>query len=596
MTPEQPRSHGDRPRLGRIMTGAALLGALSSMPLATAQSECISLEGSSSCRAFEIASISKNEGLITDYPFLSFVSDASSLDEELDKYVKTTYVQRQYQDRFGCDNVDLLDSADLYARFTTSTICNALVQKSIEDCGLSEEASLPLCADDCTNFAQSEAYIVADPELCSNPAANVQDSIVADFAGCTGPDSSLQPSCIRAINNEPLNCGYGGSIIGLCSYCSEGGINSTDSCCWNSDTENVCQGVDLPTVSPTVSLTPLPTETETDGPSSTNAVPAPAGGNDGLSGGAIAGIVVGCVVGVALLALAIFFLCIRRRRRNTGSQDGSIFNQPAPSRKGPQTAENVTPLNQPPQGYTVLPGGRIARMSALEGHSADSPSRHGGSRHTGSAGAPAISAGASRGASRKRDQSSSSDFAASIESDRRAGILRPPPTTIRRNGSLSSNSMLVGEDPNSPTSAGGMSSPPGVNSQQSEQLPFFKDYYSQDDIHPGDRVATLWAYQPRAVDEFTLERGDMLKVVGIWDDGWATGIMLDERADEWEARRQAQRDSGVSHASGRGREISPPVSGEIKAFPLVCVCLPEHWRKTIEGDGSTENGSSAHQG
>ena len=24
---------------------------------------------------------------------------------------------------------------------------------------------------------------------------------------------------------------------------------------------------------------------------------------------------------------------------------------------------------------------------------------------------------------------------------------------------------------------------------------------------------------------------------------------------------------------------------------LVCVCLPEHWRKTIEGDTSTDTGS-----
>jgi hypothetical protein len=135
-----------------------------------------------------------------------------------------------------------------------------------------------------------------------------------------------------------------------------------------------------------------------------------------------------------------------------------------------------------------------------------------------------------------------------------------------------------------------MSSPQGMTSQQSEQLPFFKDYYSNDEIHPGDKVSTLWAYQPRAGDEFALERGDMLKVVGIWDDGWATGVMMDSRADEWEAKRKAQRDSGVSNTSGR-RESSPTTSGEIKAFPLVCVCLPQHWRKTIEGDGSTETGS-----
>lgn len=168
---------------------------------------------------------------------------------------------------------------------------------------------------------------------------------------------------------------------------------------------------------------------------------------------------------------------------------------------------------------------------------------------------------------------------------------------LKRTGSLSSGSVLLaGEDPQSPGSAA-LSSPQGMASQQSEQLPFFKDYYSQDEIHSGDRVSVLWAYQPRAADEFALERGDMLKVVGIWDDGWATGVMMDERADEWEARRQQQRDSGVSNTSGRARETSPPVSGEIKAFPLVCVCLPEHWRKTIEGDGSTETGSSsAYQG
>lgn len=115
----------------------------------------------------------------------------------------------------------------------------------------------------------------------------------------------------------------------------------------------------------------------------------------------------------------------------------------------------------------------------------------------------------------------------------------------------------------------------GITSQQSEQLHYFKDYYSQDYIHPRDKVSVLWAYEPRAPDEFALERGDMLKVVGLWDDGWATGIMLDERAENWEAKRQ-----------GPGGDSSPIPSGEIKAIPLVCVCLPEHWKTTIEGDGA----------
>lgn len=155
----------------------------------------------------------------------------------------------------------------------------------------------------------------------------------------------------------------------------------------------------------------------------------------------------------------------------------------------------------------------------------------------------------------------------------------------KRQGSLSSHSAL---GPNSSPLSGSdrtrnFSSPDGVASGQSEQLQFFKDYYSQDDIHPNDTVATLWAYQPRAGDEFELERGDMLKVVGIWDDGWATGVRLSESAEQWEARKAEQRDSGVSNGSGR----SPVESdSEIKAFPLVCVCLPQHWRKTIEGDST----------
>lgn len=429
-------------------------------------------------------------------------------------------------------------------------------------------------------FAQAEAYLVADSALCPNPGSNAQSQIRADFTNCALPDNSLSSrDCIPGIANEPENCGYGNSTIGLCSYCAKGGINSTDTCCYQSDAETRCAGVVLPTITPIT----LPTVTATPPPSDDNA-----GADPGLSGGQIAGIVIGSVLGAAVLA-AIIFGCIVYSRRRRGSQKGSIFNQPSPARRGPTSAQMGQNGTTP--GFGVLPGGRIARMSALEGHSGDASSYARRDIGGSSRGTPAGYGGSRR---RGDDHSSSDGFGDSPESDRgAAGVLRPPPATMRRNGSLSSSSVLVGEDAQSPTSAG-MSSPPGMASQQSEQLPFFKDYYSQDDIHPGDRVAVLWAYQPRAADEFSLDRGDMLKVVGIWDDGWATGVMVDERAEQWEARRQAQRDSGVSNTSGRVRDDSPPVSGEIKAFPLVCVCLPDHWRRTIEGDGSTETGSSAH--
>lgn len=573
-----------------LRKSAALLSILSATP--TAMAACISLSGSTTCPAFDSASVSTSDFLKGLFPFLQYVNDTTTFDEQMKSYVQTSYVEEKYQTLLGCSNINLTNTTNLYARFTTSVICNAIIQNSISDCTLSTEQSRPLCADSCAQYAESEAYIAADSALC-NTNNNTQTQIRADFTNCALPANSLSSAnCITGITNEPANCGYGDSIIGLCSYCASGGINSTDTCCYNSDIDTRCAGVVLPTITPTVSFTTSPTS------SSTNTAVPVAGASNGLSGGAIAGIVIGSVVGLALLAF-LLFLCIRMLRRRNGSQKGSIFNQPSPSRQGPSTTQlpATAKVAAAPQGYEVLPGGRIARMSALEGHSGDSPSRHGDSRRgvSGAAGAAGMGAAylaARTRSSRRGDHSSSDEFGDSPESESRAGVLRPPPTTIRRNGSLSSNSMLAGEDPQSPASAGGMSSPQGVASQQSEQLPFFKDYYSQDDIHPGDRVAVLWAYQPRAADEFALERSDMLKVVGIWDDGWATGIMMDERADEWEARRAAQRDSGVSHTSGRGRDISPPVSGEIKAFPLVCVCLPEHWRKTIEGDGSTETGST----
>jgi len=580
-------------------TKTVLLGALAAVPGAMAQN-CISLSGSTQCPAFDSASISTDSTLVGFFPFLQFVSDTSTFDEQLSAYLSTSYVQQKYQTLLGCGNINLTNTTDLYARFTTSVICNAIIQNSITPCGLSAAASRPVCANTCAQNAESEAIIIANNDLCTNPGANADSQIRADFTNCALPAESLTGSCIDGAANEVNNCGFGNSTIGLCQYCSSGGQNSTDTCCYNSQAEQRCAGVVLPTITGYMTFTtsaPTATATSSSTSSSATASSAPSSGsNDGLSGGAIAGIVIGSVVGAAILAglLFLLILCLRRRR---GSQNGSVFNQPTPARRGHTTGMAYNPVGAStttPEGYEVLPGGRIARMSALEGHSGDSPPRG----ELGAVGAGGAAAGAAAGyaAGRRRHDQSSSDEYSPVSNSNGGGVLRPPPTS-RRAGSLSSNSVLGMEDPQSPVSGSGgdMSSPQGVASQQSEQLPFFKDYYSQDEIHPGDKVATLWAYQPRASDEFSLERGDMLKVVGIWDDGWATGVMVNERADEWDAKRNAQRDSGVSNTSGR-RDESPAASGEIKAFPLVCVCLPDHWRKTIEGDGSTETGSSAPAG
>ena len=435
-----------------------------------------------------------------------------------------------------------------------------------------------------TNFQQaeqaiSEEKITTNQQLCSNPNANYIDQIRADFTNCALPADSLSGACVTGEQNEPQNCGFSTNLQGLCDYCRGSSVNATDSCCVGSNAMGRCQDVTLPVFA---TLPPLFTSTTSGSPNPTASGardPGAAAGSShhGLSGGQIAGIVVGSVLGFLLLLALLIAACLllrRRKKAEKNSAANAIF-QSTPRDRGSQQMTYAPPSSSQ-QGYEVLPGGRVARMSALQGSSGDSQ--------------PQVGAVAGIH-SRRYENSDSERYGDSPGSSDKPRAL----VAGKRNGSLSGSSVLPTGTEDSPGSNGQYSSPEGVASAQSEQLPFFKDYYSSDEIHPNDKVSVLWAYQPRAGDEFELERGDMLKVVGIWDDGWATGVRINDRAEDYDGKHKEQRDSGVSNGS-TAREPSPGPSGEIKAFPLVCVCLPEAWRKTVEGDGSTESGSGGPPG
>ena len=373
-----------------------------------------------------------------------------------------------------------------------------------------------------------------------------------------------------------MDCGYHNNLQGLCDFCRGSTENATDSCCVTSNSTGRCQDVTLPvfaTMAPLFNASSTASgSSATASSTSTGTAAASSGGRHGLSGGAIAGIVIGSIVGFLLLLALIAGCCILLRRRRRNSRENSVLNQPNPTRIGQQPMTYAQP-NSSQQGYEVLPGGRVARMSALQGSSSDSPS-----------GVAAVAGGVPP---RRYENSDSDPYGTSPESEEKIG----GGIVGKRGGSPSSNSYgATGTGEDSSPDSNNFSSPEGVASGQSEQLPFFRDYYSQEEIHPNDKVSVLWAYQPRAGDEFELERGDMLKVVGIWDDGWATGVRISDRAEDYDGKHKVQRDSGVSNGSNQ-RALSPAPDGEIKAFPLVCVCLPEAWRKTVEGDASTESGS-----
>ncbi|KAJ5587565.1 uncharacterized protein N7459_003330 [Penicillium hispanicum] len=518
---------------------------------------CLSLSGSTACPAWSSASVSTNSSQYGDFPWLQNVSNITQFDQSLSDYVSRTLVNSKYVDILGCMGVNGSAQNDYYAQYTTSVICSGLIQSSIGDCGLTSAESEPLCAETCALYATSEEEIMMNTDLCSSTNKNYMKQIRSDFTICSQPADSLTGSCVDGSANEPDNCGFSSNTVGLCTYCAS---NSTDTCCGSANATSRCHGVSIPTS--TATLQPIAT--------SSGAAGAGAGAGHGLSGGQIAGIVIGSVAGVAILAalLALLFICRRRRR----SQSEVGLNQPNPQRKG---ASPPMQHMDSPQAYTMVPGGRVARMSAL--------------REVPSTSSPAYSrtSAAMFGTAKYSDSSDSEAMGASPG----AMSKRIPPVTGKRHGSLSSSSALAGLDSDSSPRSGTInqySSPEGVTSGQSEQLSYFRDYYSTDDIHPGDGVAVLWAYSPRAGDEFELDRGEMLKVIGIWDDGWATGVRLPERAEDYDIYHREQRDSGVSNGSQRPGP-SPAPSGEIKAFPMVCICLPQHWRKIIDGSVQEED-------
>ena len=436
----------------------------------------------------------------------------------------------RYQQLLGCTKVNLTNTTGIYARYTTTVLCNSLVQNSAQACGLNDQTARPVCADTCAEFAISEEQIAATPDLCGTTAANALNQIRADFTNCALPANSLTTSCIQGVQNEPDNCGFSDNLNSLCSYCAASSPNATDSCCLYSQTETRCKNVHLPL---TTSMGNLFTSTATSTP--TASATASSNKGSGLSGGAIAGIVVGSVLGAILLLALIIGCCILARRRKE-SQRGSDFNQRSSVRQAPGPAMSYTSSNRAPPPEILPAGARVHQMAALESTSSSNVIDH----------SPTAGGGFSSG------------YDDTPESQRSGlGVAQAP----KRGGSMRTLS--------SPGSIGDYSSPEGLASGQSEQLSHFKDYYSHDDIRPHDTVAVLWAYQPRANDEWELERGDMIKIVGIWDDGWGTGIKMRERADEWEARRNGNRDSGVSNGS-RSRPISgeAPTDGEIKAFPV----------------------------
>lgn len=140
---------------------------------------------------------------------------------------------------------------------------------------------------------------------------------------------------------------------------------------------------------------------------------------------------------------------------------------------------------------------------------------------------------------------------------------------------------------------------PGTEASEAASVSVVADHYSTNAIHPQSDVVALWSYSPRLQDEMALERGDVVRIENLYDDGWALGRKMKTKVwDLTDVERSTERDSGIgtSHResgstahrtslerppttsrSDKGKEKEIPEAGSIKAFPMVCVCHRDAW-------------------
>lgn len=287
------------------------------------------------------------------FPFFAGVSDVRSFDAAAFEYFSDPYQFRttKFTNQLGCTNASAAT-----IRYQRTVLCSMWVNQQWSAQCLSRyngtsAATSPkmVCQSTCRDYAASEQALVNSTMYCpggdrTNGTREAQ--LTKDFTDCTDwttLTTNSTETCVSGESNEP-NCGFGSSTEQLCRHCSG---SQPDDCCYNGELfpyfhrssltlgsidMSVC-GFFLP-LRPTGSATsPRPSATSAgslqneSGPSSSN------NGGAGLSGGQIAGIVVGSVLGgffmVGKLVL-LFWWCRRRQKR----KDAKLSQQPNNSEKG----------------------------------------------------------------------------------------------------------------------------------------------------------------------------------------------------------------------------------------------------------------------
>lgn len=292
--------------------------------------------------------------------------------------------------------------------------------------------------------------------------------------------SENNATCIDGVTNEG-NCGYGpGVSTQLCTACDPTGNMTVPACCYDSKTDlSQCASYGHPGASlvrATSSAPPgfaSPTATATNS-NDQGAAANQDNSNSGLSGGQLAGIIVGCIVGALLIGALLAWLLFSRRRRNGNPEASRGFFYGAAGR----SSSGDKAWNQSEEGTTRSLG--------------ESPM---GEKHAGSSGHGPAAVGAGVGA-----------------------------------GALAGGAAMAGASQrNSPEKRpdSQLSSGTGGSDGRGTTVAQVKDQYTGQDIFPGEDVVAIYPYNASLNDEITLEPDQKVTILRLYDDGWALGKTRD---------------------------------------------------------------------
>ncbi|KAK4509464.1 Septin spn4 [Mucor velutinosus] len=238
-----------------------------------AENTCVSLATSKTCSAFSQFYVGL-PGLAYDYPFLINTTTIEEFDERLLEYVNST---SDYLFPLGCLSSNYNPTIP-YARYSLTRLCVGMIQDPSYSLPCNFDNGLippPLCQSTCYEWVDSITRITQNPRVCSDSIQ--RNASLASFTDqCNtweGYNGTIAENCISGIANEPYSCGFGNNTSVACAYCQ---THTNDECCQQ---VTYC--------------------------------------SSSLSAGAIVGIVIGSLVGAALIVFgAIWYYCRKRHHKH----------------------------------------------------------------------------------------------------------------------------------------------------------------------------------------------------------------------------------------------------------------------------------------